>query len=521
MPDTEALIVGAGPTGLTMAIELKRLGIPVRLIDRSERAAQYSQALVVQARTLEQFERYGLAQSAVERGRKLRKASVISEGKTVVSVPFDQIPGRYPFVLFLPQSETEKLLTDHLASLGGEIERGVEFTGMATGAEGVTAQLRDNGGLTEEVRVRWLIGCDGAHSKVREALQVPFSGAKVGLHFRLGDLELEGPDKLGDELRVYLHRGDVVFIGRLTENLYRVIVALHSAQETGDEKSQLTTADFQEPMDRAGIKLKVLSSAWMTPFHVNDRQAEHTRIGNVCLAGDASHIHSPVGGQGMNTGIQDAANLAWKLSAVQHGASEAILSSYEEERGGVGKALLQRTSRALSAATASHPLVERLRDTLLSVASRMRPIQHSIMGFISETDIEYRHSSAVIDCGGEGSLRAGDRVPNLDLLRTDGKTEPLLKDLCTGRHLIVAVDGPAASFLQGEMPHADVLSLSRRELTEKTRAELAASFGNESRILIIRPDGYLGFRGGPHNGVELDQYVNRVGLKSQQAAAAP
>src|SRR5581483_11458259 len=301
---SEVLIAGAGPTGLAAAIELKRFGVPFRLIDKALHPAQYSQALVVQARTLEQFERYGIGASAVEQGRKLGHAQVISDGKTIISFAFEKIPGNYPFVLFLPQSQTEKLLIDHLHSLGGEIERGLELVGFDQSGDNVSYQLRNANGEIENGSSRWLIGCDGARSKVRELLRVPFSGATVGLHFFLGDLEFESPRDFGDEFRVYLHRGDVVFIGRLTDKLYRVIVALHDIPEGGVQR-QLTIADFQGPMDRAGVPLKAVGAAWMTPFHVNDRQAEHTRIENTFLAGDASHIHSPVAGQGMNTGIQD------------------------------------------------------------------------------------------------------------------------------------------------------------------------------------------------------------------------
>ena len=288
MNATEALVVGAGPTGLTAAIELKRFGVPVRIIDKARQPAQYSQALVVQARTLEQFERYGIAEQAVARGRKLLHASMINEGKTIVNFAFDRIASRYPFLLFLPQSETEKLLTEQLRSLGGTIERGVELAEVARKGDTVIASLIHEDGRSEEVTPRWLIGCDGAHSRIRGNLHVPFSGRSVALHFYLGDLELEGPDSLGDEVRVYLHRGDIVFIGRLSDKISRVIVAAHDTgdvQEAIEQKRQATIADFQEAIDRAGIRLKVLSADWMTPFSVNDRQAENMQIGNVFFGG--------------------------------------------------------------------------------------------------------------------------------------------------------------------------------------------------------------------------------------------
>ena len=260
MRDEEVLIVGAGPTGLSMAIELKRLGVPFRLVEKSLQGAQYSQALVVQARTLEQFERYGIAETAVKRGRPLKHASMISEGRTIISFSLDKIPGHYPFVLFLPQNETEGLLIEHLESLGSRIERGIELVSIKEKDNGAEVQLRGADGKAENATAKWVVGCDGAHSAVREGLKIPFSGAKVGLNFFLGDLELEGPDLLGDELRIYVHRGDIVFIARLKEKLFRVIAALHSEQDATQDDRQLKLSDFQEPMDRAGIRLRATRS---------------------------------------------------------------------------------------------------------------------------------------------------------------------------------------------------------------------------------------------------------------------
>ncbi len=273
--DHNVLIVGAGPTGLAMAIECKRAGIPVRIIDKSEQPAQHSQALGVQARTLEQFERYGIADEAVARGRKLYRGALVSEQKTIVDFDFSVVPGRYPFVLFLPQSETERLLAAHLGSLGGEVERGTELLSFHNDANGVEAQLRHHSVVTQSFAARWLIGCDGAHSMVRRELQVPFEGDTVGLDFFLGDLELAGPDVPGDELRVHSHRGNVVFIGRLDDKLHRVIVVLHTGRETAPADRQPSLTDFQSAIDGTGARITVRSSAWVTPFHINQRKAKH------------------------------------------------------------------------------------------------------------------------------------------------------------------------------------------------------------------------------------------------------
>ncbi len=512
--NAEVLIVGAGPTGLTMAIEMQRLGVPCRLIDRSPHPAEHSQALVVQARTLEQFERYGIAQSAVERGRPLREASFFSDGKAVFSFPFSGIPGRYPFVLFLPQNETEALLIEHLEQMAGSVERGVELLALSGRDDGVEVQLRGPDGGEEEVFARWVVGCDGAHSRVREELKIPFSGEQIGLNFFLGDLELDGPALPGDELRVYLHRGDVVFIGRLTEKLFRVIVAMHSEQGDGRGERKLEIADFQGPLDRAGIGLRVVSASWMTPFRVNDRRAAHIRKDRVFLAGDASHIHSPVGGQGMNTGIQDVANLAWKIAAVKDGADGRLLDSYEEERGRVSEELLKETSRVLKAATASNPWVEKARDLLLHTATQIPFIQEQMVGFVSETAIGYRHSTAVMDVGGGGGLRAGDRMPNPELVWKQHRMR-LLDPMRLAGQLAIGFEVRNRKQIEESLPRTETLFLRTDEIQEG-KEQIAELMGGTDRVMVIRPDGYVGFRGGAAEVEAMAKYARMTGLERRR-----
>lgn len=470
--DHSVLIAGAGPTGLSMAIELNRAGIPVRLIDKSEQPAQHSQALVVQSRTLEQFERYGIAEDAVARGRKLHRATLVSEGKTIVTFDLDRIPGRYPFVLFLPQSDTERLLTEHLQSLGGQIERGTELLSFQNGKDGVEAQLRHKSGTRQTVPARWLIGCDGAHSVVREGIHVPFKGDTVGLDFFLGDLELEGPDVPGDALMVHLHHGNVVFFGRLDDKLIRVIVIMKRDEDSLPMKQQVTLADFQRAIDLAGAKMTAKSATWMTPFHINQRKAEHYRVDSVLLVGDASHIHSPVGGQGMNTGIQDAANLAWKIAAVADGANSELLDTYDEERGAVGEALLKTTSRGLALASSANPILEKLRDLLMPRITDLEMVKHAMVGFVSETAIEYRDSSIVADYGGEGSLRAGDRVPNPDVEFAGGKHGRLLDPLKDGRALAFGIGVGDMRKIRARVPRANVVELRGAEGMLGTEVEV-------------------------------------------------
>lgn len=498
MAEIDVLIVGAGPTGLALGIELQRLGLSSRLIEKNPEPARHSQAIVVQARTLEQFERYGIAETAIERGRKLLRASLVSEHRTIVTFPFERIPGRYPFVLFLPQNETERLLIEHLESIGGRVERGTELRSFTDTGDAVEAELAGPEG-SETVRARWLVGCDGAHSTVRNLTRVPFVGETVGLSFFLGDLELAGPDVPGDELRIYLHRGDVVFIGRLGRYTHRVIVALHEEQGRDQERVP-TVEDFRSAIARnAGAGITVIRSMWMTPFHINQRKATHYRIGRVFLAGDASHIHSPVAGQGMNTGIQDVANLAWKLAAVRAGAPDSLLDSYESERGAVGEALLAITSRGLAAVTATNPLVDLMRDAIASMATRFDPVIARLVGFISETAITYRHSPIVCDTGGEGRLRAGDRAPDADI-----DDRRLLAPLREARPLALVIDGdPGAVFEL--IPAATAVAVRGDRLDRTTRD----AYGR-GMVHVVRPDGYIGFRGRIGNREALSAYARGV-----------
>jgi len=513
MKNPLVLIVGAGPTGMTAAIELGRFGFDVRIVDRSEHMAEHSQALGVQARTLEQFQRYAIADIAVERGRKVTRAQFWSEGKQIASLPLSRISSVYPFILMLPQNETEAILSRHMEWLGIKAERGTELLSLDQQDRAITAVLRHPDGDREELHPRWVIACDGAHSFIRQKLGIPFEGGGVGLSFFLGDVQLDGPDTPTDELSVHFHHGDVVFLARLTDKLIRIIVATHAMQQS-QLRSEIDLPHFQHALDAAGIRAQAHSPEWMTPFHVNDRQARHYRVGNVFLAGDASHIHSPVGGQGMNTGIQDVANLAWKMAAVARGANEGLLNSYESERGEVGKALLRFTERGLKLGSTTSPVLESMRDTLLPILTALRPVQRAMLGFISETAIEYRSSWTVMDFGGDGTLRAGDRFPDFELKQNaEGpllQKRTLLEDWKEPKHLALLLEPTDAELneLRQNLPYAAVLSVHAAELDR----EGLRALGTNKKLFIIRPDGYIGFRGHSEPHTPWMEYAEQDGI---------
>ncbi len=508
MANGSVLIVGAGPTGMTAAIECRRMGLDVRIVDRSDHMARWSQALVVQSRTLEQFQRYGIADEVVRHGRKMTGGHLWSEGKQIANIHLDKVPSCYPYALFIPQTETEALLNAHMESLGVRTERQVELVQVAQADAEVRARLRHPDGHEEEVQPGWLLGCDGSHSTVRNQLNIPFEGKAIELNFILGDLELDGPDAPGDEIEVHFHRGDLVFMGRLSDRITRMIAGSHAGIEQFEGRD-LTLADFQGAVDRCGVRVNIHGSDWMTPFSVNDRQAKQYRVGRVFLAGDASHIHSPVGGQGMNTGIQDVANLVWKLAAVERGADPKFLDSYEEERGEVGRALLRFTERVLKIGTAPERWVESLRDILLPLITQLSVVRKEAAGFVSQTAIQYRKSSAVADHGGDGSLRAGDRMPDLTL-GTDGKSRNLLADWIDPVHLAVLVNASEAEAgaVQSALRHVRVKTVTSRDLTQEGQHLL----GSEKKLVVIRPDGYVGYRGPVDGENDLARYVRQDAL---------
>ena len=516
MSHPSILVVGAGPTGMAAAIELKRAGLDVRIIDRNDGLAEHSQALAVQARTLEQFERYGIAEEAVAQGRKLHGARFYSEGKQVVSLRFDHLPSRYPYLLFLPQSKTEALLNAYMEELGVRTERGVQLESLSQHDRSVQVALRHPDGGREELTVRWVIGCDGAHSTVREKAGIGLIGQGAGLSFFLGDVQLDGPDAPQDDFTVHVHRGDVVSMGRISDTCVRMTVALHG-ERGRDEYSRMALEDFQQAVDRLGVRVKIRSVGWTSPFRVNERQARHYRIRNVFLAGDASHIHSLVGGQGMNTGIQDAANLAWKLAAVARGADESLLNSYEEERSEVGKALLRFSDRGLKMASTTNPILEGIRNKLVPLISNLKPVQRRLTAFIAETAIEYRSSSVVHDFGGDGDLEAGERMPDLTLHHPGDQTT-LFREWKGPAHLALVVNGSAAdvAMVRADLPEADVVTVYTPHLDD----EGINLLGTKKKVVIVRPDGYIGFRGSMKYRNEWRRYALQDGLGAALASMA-
>gem|GEM_PF-322235 len=403
---TPVLIVGAGPVGLTMAAELARYGLAVRLIDKSPKPTETSKALVLWSRTLELMDRMGCTSSFLDAGLRARGAT-IRNGTSVIGRPtFEGIASAYNFALMIPQRDTERLMTVHLASFGVTVEREVELTGFAPAAEHVSAHLRHADGREETIETPWLLGCDGAHSTVRHGLGVAFPGAAQGDDWLLADVRIDGEHApASDEIATYFHHDGPLVVFPIPGHRARIIATLGKT-DPDHPRPDPTLADVQAMVDhRAGGGFTVSDPAWLTNFRINERKVADYRAGRVFLAGDAAHVHSPAGGQGMNTGMQDAIALAWRLALVMRGQSATLLDSYSPERTAVGAMVLRNATRLTDVATLANPAAQAVRDAVAHFALGFEAVRERVVTQMSEIEIAYAKSPL------SQGHHAGDRFP--------------------------------------------------------------------------------------------------------------
>jgi 2-polyprenyl-6-methoxyphenol hydroxylase-like FAD-dependent oxidoreductase len=525
-PDVEpidVLIVGAGPTGLTLAAQLHAFGVRFRIVDRLHERGRESRALAVQARSLEILQQLGLADALIARGNPSARLVLHVGGRVVGEVALadwgtadPSLDTRFPFILFVSQAETEAVLVAHLTSRRVTIERGAELTAFEDDGHVVTAALHHADGREERVRARYLVGCDGANSAVRRGAGIPFEGGEYLEDFVLGDVEIDGP-VTPDALHSFV--GDRGFtmcfpLGRPTT--WRVIaMAPTRADPDAAGRPDLSLGELQSIVDGAtGGALRLGDAAWLTHFRLHHRQTAHYRAGRVFVAGDAAHIHSPVGAQGMNTGIQDAWNLGWKLALVVCGAADdELLDTYEAERWPVGRFLLRVTDRIFGSFVrlTTPGRVVRLvqREVVPRVLPRVvasRRLRAAAFRFVSELAIRYRRSPGVAE--GRPRLvhgpRAGDRVPDLPLTR-DGVATSLQRELAgPALHLVLcgardAWDTDAAATIRERFGvHLEVAHLCPDGGRGLAATAALESLGVSGDVIaaqyLVRPDLHVAFR---------------------------
>ncbi len=509
----QVLVVGAGPTGLALALWLARAGVRVRIIEREPEAPRTSRAIAVQARTLELYRQLGIADEAIERGRTLDALNLWVDGQKAAHIAFGDIGrGRsdFPFVLMLAQDEHERLLTGELARAGVTVERGTTLQRFEAGEHCARAALVTSDGRTENVEVDYLAGCDGASSVVRQGMGLPFSGGTYEHMFYVADLDAEGPGADG-ELHVALDEAGFLAAFPLKgDGHVRLVGAVRDARDEGvadDHRSAFTWDDVDKTvLERVGLTVRGVR--WFSTYHVHHRVVDSFAQGRVFLLGDAAHVHSPVGGQGMNTGIGDAVNLAWKLADVLRGRAHAsLLDTYDPERRAFALGLVATTDRLFTLATRDGALARWVRshavpEVLPSVFGTDLGRAY-LFATVSQTRVRYRRST--LSEGRAGSVHAGDRLPwfaqtgdgagdNFTPLRSRwwqahvyGDPKPGLEDV-------------RATCARFGIPLVQI----------PWRAAAGEAGLEQGALYLVRPDGHVGYVESVARAAALDHYLEGI-----------
>jgi 2-polyprenyl-6-methoxyphenol hydroxylase-like FAD-dependent oxidoreductase len=440
------LIVGAGPVGLTLACELTRYSVPVRIVDKAPQRTDKSKALVLWSRTLELLDRGDLGSSPfVEAGFKVDGVDIVAADRRVVGhVKMESVPSPYNYALMLPQSDTERLLEERLQRLGVSVERSTEATALKIGANGVEATLRHADGREETAHANWLAGCDGAHSIVRHTLGAPFTGETMLSDWVLADTHMSGYPFPDTEVAVYWARDGVLPIFPIAPGRYRIIANVPPSG--GDHPRDPTLEEIAAIVDERGPKgVKLFDPIWLSGFRINSRKVASYRSGRAFLSGDAAHVHSPAGG-------------------------EALLDTYSPERSGVGDEVLKNTSRLTAIGTLHNPVAEELRNLVGRVALGFAPVRHAVVDTMSQVSVGYPESPMNGPRHGPLHPRPGQRMAPIAGAPPFGAGhEP--------RFTLLASSSPAVAGVLSSFPKL-----------------LNAALGpppDENGVWLIRPDGYV------------------------------
>jgi len=547
--DLDILVVGAGPTGLVMAVEAARHGLSCRIIDKAPEPSDRSKALVVQARTLEVFDAMGSAivLEAIDCGQPMRIINAYADSCLIAKMQFDGLDSPYPFPLILEQSQTERILGKHLETLGLKIERQVELVDFKQGDECVTATLHHPDGYKEVLRASWLVGCDGAHSVVRHILDLSFEGTPYEEEFLLADVQVHWTMPPAQGYFFFTSRGIMAVIPMHGDKRYRLIA-------TRDKSS---AKDYQDPTleemqnivgARVHMHAELSDPVWLSGFRLHRRIVPKLRVGRVFLAGDAAHIHSPAGGQGMNTGIQDAFNLAWKLALVTKGVGRSILlDSYHQERHPVAKAVLRGSDLLFRTFLGNNPMVIKSVRIIAPLLLHREWVQRRVRNIVSELEINYRRSPIVGEYRKrffkyKTKLVAGDRAPDgMVTMYPDGRDTRLFELFRSTKFTLLIFSGTNCSLescqnlasicntiqskygqyitvylvLAFETPQPD-LDLEGSTLLDYEKSLHHKYEAGSNCLYLIRPDGYIGFKSQPINTEYLQEYLSKIFIKGKQ-----
>jgi 2-polyprenyl-6-methoxyphenol hydroxylase-like FAD-dependent oxidoreductase len=503
----QVLVAGAGPTGLVLAIWLARRGVRVRIVDKTPEPGTTSRALAVQARTLEFYRQLGFGDEVVERGRQVSAVNIWVKGKPKARAPFGAMGAGvspYAYALVFPQDEHERLLVEHLKEAGVEVERNTELLGFEQTDGRVRSRILRPNGAVETCESDYIAGCDGAHSTVRKTLGIDFPGGTYSHLFYVADVDARGPAVNG-ELHVGLESSDFLAVFPLKgEGRVRLVGTLK--EDPARPEAPFGWKDAGKHVI-ASMGIDVARVNWFSTYRVHHRVAGSFHQALAFLLGDAAHIHSPVGGQGMNTGIGDAVNLGWKLASVIKGETGAsLLDSYEPERIAFARRLVATTDRAFVGVTSSGFFARRFRMNLVPfmvpVMFRFPSFKRLMFRTVSQTAIEYRES--LLSEGKAGTIGGGDRLPWLPPIHNAKDNFSPLTSLSWQVHVYGAAS-----------PGLEALCAERGISLHLFPWSKAASNVGLSRdaLYLVRPDGYVALADPKAAPSSLSAFLDRQGLK--------
>lgn len=379
--EVEVLIVGAGPSGLALAAELRRLDTPALIIDKQAAGANTSRAAVIHARTLEVLELLGVTAELLNQGVKVPIFRIRDRDRTLMTIDFADIDSAYRFTLMCPQQRTEAILLAALEARGGRVERPAELTGVESDPRGIVATMAV-GAQQRQIRCRWLVGCDGMHSRVRADAQIDFEGAAYEQSFVLADVRMDWASDR-DEVNLFFSPDGLAVVAPLPGDIFRIVATADAAPEMPSLDYIQALLDARGPVVNPG---RIREMTWSSRFRIHHRVASTPRNGRILLCGDAAHVHSPAGGQGMNTGIQDAISLAQVLAATSPDGDESHLDAWAARRHKIATDVVALTDRMTRMATMKSSFGQSLRNAALAFVGHLPPVKAALARDLAELD---------------------------------------------------------------------------------------------------------------------------------------